>query len=81
MLCHNIVMLPLKVCFEMQTVTMYSGSIFAGQSLKQTRRLLQTLMEDQGAPSASDASIAWPAPLLRATETPNCQTQFVQQRS
>ena len=64
-------MLPLKVCFEMQTVTMFSGSIFAGQSLKQTWRLLQTLVEDQGAPSASDALIAWPAPLLRATETPN----------
>jgi len=61
-------MLPLKVCFEMQTVTMFSGSIFAGQSLKQTWRLLQTLMEDQGAPSASDASIAWRAPLLHATD-------------
>ena len=33
-----------------------------------TRRLLQTLMEGQGAPSASDASIAWPSPLLHATD-------------
>ena len=32
--CNSAVVL--KVCFEMQTVTMYSGRIFAVQSLKQT---------------------------------------------
>ena len=48
---------------------MYSGRIFRSLvSEADTRCLLQTLMEDQGAPSASDASIAWRAPLLHATD-------------